>query len=372
MKRRGVEGMPVSCELKSFIQQSHKIGKTLEKVSGVERLALSFMHLSTKLLQQGDFDGACESFFNAKAMFQMSQGDPQYARDFYDYLVDCSALLIDGNKDNFKDNKNYEAGIESYNFNNKKVPESRSDGDWMSTPHVDEIYYNNGNHDNCKDNNYMYKRNLFHAVNAIDLSRPNESKGSVLGISTRFEAMEIDLYNSLLKFSLLYVEEDSSTYPYYSPRDENSGTSRNIVSQSNSKSLEIVSLEHHIPLETLELVSPTNHTLEEGILIESNEVTNCSITIESESNYSHENLNTNMDNLIVTKEVYHSNQQNNGTCHEEPYSKVEEIRSDVILVHGNAKIQGTITKGINHEVSSLFQVKVHAKQRRWHPRMQRH
>ena len=80
-----------------------------------------------------------------------------------------------------------------------------------------------------------------------------------------------------------------------------------------------------------------------------------------------------MGNLIVAKQLYRSNQQNNTcTCHEEPYSKVEEIRSDVILVHGNAKIQGTITKGINHEVSSLFQVKVHAKQRRWHPRMQRH
>ena len=50
-------------------------------------------------------------------MFQMSRGDPEYARDFYDYLVDCGALLIDGNKDNFKDNKNYEGGIKSYNFN---------------------------------------------------------------------------------------------------------------------------------------------------------------------------------------------------------------------------------------------------------------
>ena len=134
-------------------------------------------------------------------MFKMSRGDPEYARDFYDYLVDCGLLLIDSNKA------------------------------------------------------------MFHAVNAIDLSRPNECKGSVLPVSTRFEAMEIDIYNSFPKFVSLYAEEDSSSYPYYSPRNANSSTSRDIVSQSNSKSYQLVSLEHHMPLQTLELVSLTNHTL---------------------------------------------------------------------------------------------------------------
>ena len=70
-----------------IIMIAHDMVMTLEKATGLERLVLPFVQKAILLLLQDKIEEGLANLSDARSLFRMVQEDPEYACDFYEYLM---------------------------------------------------------------------------------------------------------------------------------------------------------------------------------------------------------------------------------------------------------------------------------------------
>ena len=92
MKPGGKE-MEVSKNLEIIMIDYNLLAK-FEKTTGPERLALPFARKGIQLLIAGEIEEGFESLSDAINILRMIEVEPEYARDYYDYLVEEGSEYI--------------------------------------------------------------------------------------------------------------------------------------------------------------------------------------------------------------------------------------------------------------------------------------
>ena len=78
--------MADSSEMDKFHKMRDLMAR-IEKFDGPVRLALPFLHLYRWMILQGDYERANECIDDAENMARMAISDPEYAQDYYDFLI---------------------------------------------------------------------------------------------------------------------------------------------------------------------------------------------------------------------------------------------------------------------------------------------
>jgi hypothetical protein len=106
-----------------IVMITYNLMATFEKTTGLERLAIPFARNGIKLLMEGEIEEGFESLADATNMLHMVKEEPEYVRDYYDYLVEEGRLDRRDKKDLTGEDNEQQLNVEkvSYLVEEKKI-----------------------------------------------------------------------------------------------------------------------------------------------------------------------------------------------------------------------------------------------------------